>query len=419
MIKFDESKIDKFLTVRDVDDFIIHGKKVIDSVLDGQYGLADALGWFNVAENTGSDLMDRIQNHAEKIRADADVFILAGVGGSNRAAQTVIEGMEYRRPQILYMGNTLSAREIQNALSGLKGKSVYADIIAKNFATLEPALAFRMIRSWMQDEYGPSYNDRITVTGSYDNGQLAGIAYSNNYSLFEFPAKVGGRFSAFTAVSLLPMAIMGADIDSFVKGAQYTELHIKADEYGGISARYAAIRHLLQKKGFTVEAFSYFEPSLQMLARWLLQLHAETEGKKPESILPTISSYSEDLHAIGQYYQEGGRFFFETFLDFFKPVNLKVPASDFDDGLNYLEGKTLDSLNPAVSKAAADAHYEAGVPVLRFSADKIDEETLGEFMYTQMLSAYFSAAFLGVEPFDQNGVESYKRNLQRELRGVK
>ncbi|MCL2832181.1 MAG: hypothetical protein FWD78_03335 [Treponema sp.] len=422
MIKFDESGLDKTLPSGAIDKFIADNKKIITEVLAGQYGMADALGWFKVAENTGAPLMEKIRVKAAEIKRDADVFILAGVGGSNRAAQSVIEGMEYHRkgkPKILYMGNTLSANEINNCLESFEGKSVYANIIAKNFATLEPALAFRVIRSWMNKKYGPSYSSRITVTGSYGKGQLADIAQSNGYSFFEFPAAVGGRFSAFTAVGLLPMAVMGADIEGFVRGGLNSELRLKSgaksDAGGHESVRYAAARHLLRQKGFTAEAFSYFEPSLQMLARWWLQLHGETEGKNTQAVLPTMSCFSEDLHAIGQYYQEGGRFFFETFLDFFKPKKINLPASAWDDGLSYLEGKSLDCLNPAVSKATSDAHYGAGVPVLKFSADKVDEETIGEFMYMQMLSTYFSAAFLGVEPFDQNGVESYKRNLAREL----
>jgi len=418
MIGFDESKLDKTISPGEVDGFIADNKNLIANVLAGRYGLSDALGWFKVADNTGSDLIEKILNHAGKIRREADVFILAGVGGSNRAAQSVIEGLEYNRkgkPEIIYMGNTLSAREIQYTLECLEGKNVYANVIAKNFATLEPALAFRMIRSWMSEKFGPSCNERITVTGSRGKGQLAGIAEDNGYTFFDFPQEVGGRFSAFTAVGLLPMAVMGADIKNFIKGGAAAESRFKSDPLGGIPARYAAVRNLLQKKGFNVEAFSYFEPCLEMLARWWLQLHGESEGKKAESILPVMSCFSEDLHAIGQYYQEGGRFFFETFLDFFKPVYQKIPASAFDDGLSYLEGRSADCLNPAVSKATADAHYEAGVPVLRFSAEKINEECIGEFMYMQMLSTYFSAAFMGVEPFDQNGVESYKRNLQCNL----
>ena len=430
MIGFDVSRAYKALSLgtmaqgdddipKTVEDFLSSKKELIRKVLAGQYGMHDALGWFRVADNIGDAVLNKITSLAEKIKRDADVFILAGVGGSNRAAQSIIEGLGYNKkskPKIIYMGNTLSAREIQDCLANLDGKSVYANIIAKNFATLEPALAFRILRSWMQTRYGPTYKDRITVTGSHGKGQLAEIAESNGYAFLEFPAAVGGRFSAFTTVGLLPMAIMGADIHGLIRGARNCEKNLKADQSGGIAAKYAAYRHLLQQKGFGVEVLSYFEPSLQMLARWWMQLHGESEGKKLESIMPVISCYSEDLHAMGQYYQEGGRFFFETFLDFFIPTNTIIPPSAFDDGLSYLENRSLDSLNPAVSRATADAHFTADVPVLRFTADKVNEETLGEFMYMQMLSTYFSAAFLEAEPFDQNGVESYKQNLQFELR---
>ena len=418
MISLDESLLNKVLAPGAVDEYIASKKELISSVLMGQYGMSDALGWFTVANNATEALLDKISCHAEKIRRETDVFVLVGVGGSNRAAQSIIEGLSYNKknkPEVIYMGNTLSATEIQEAHTQLEGKSVHVNVIAKNLATLEPALAFRSLRSFMRTQYGPAYVERVTLTGSYGKGQLAEIAESNGFSFLEFPLAVGGRFSAFSAVSFFPMAIMGVDIRSFVKGAETCEKTLKSNPLGGIAARYSAIRALLQKMGFVVEALSYFEPRLEMLGRWWLQLHSETEGKKPEAILPTLSCFSEDLHAIGQYYQEGGRFLFETFLDFFKPTGAIIPGSTFDDGLSVLEGKSFDHLNQAVSKAVSEAHHEAGIPVLRFKSDKLDEESLGEFMYMQMLSAYFSAAFLDVEPFDQNGVEQYKRNLRREL----
>jgi len=417
MINLNESFLDKVLCPGEPDEFIASHGELISKVISGKYGMPEALGWFTVADNAAETLLNSITNLAEKIRQDADVFILAGVGGSNRAAQSVIEGLGFNRKEnlsILYMGNTLSSRDMQDALDALEEKSVYANIIAKNFATLEPGIAFRLLRSWMKKKYGPSYKERITLTGSYGKGQLAEIAKANNFSFLEFPAAVGGRFSAFTAVSLFPMAVMGADIRGFLRGAELCEKRLKA-KAGGIAARYAAIRHLLQKKGFVVESLAFFEPRLEKLGRWWLQLHGETEGKNHNAILPVLTGFSEDLHAIGQYIQEGGNFLFETFLGFFDPVNVTIPPSDFDDGFSFLDGKSLDILNPAVKGAAAEAHYKKGIPVLEFNVKELNEESLGEFMYMQMMSAYFSAAFLEVEPFDQNGVEQYKRNLLHKL----
>lgn len=420
MINLDESLLDKTLKPGMIDEFIDSRRDLIFRVLSGQYGIAKALGWLTVADNPGKNLQDAVSCLAEKIQQDADVFILAGVGGSNRAAQSVIEGLGYsrgRKPRILYMGNTLSAGAVRDVLDSLAGKSVYVNIIAKNFATLEPGLAFRALRSWMRERYGESFEDRITATGSFGPGQLAEIAEAQGFAFLEFPATVGGRFSAFTAVGLFPMAVMGTDICAFIKGAEIAEKRLKAENAGNIAVRYAAIRYLLQKKGYAVENFVFFEPCLEMLGRWWLQLHGETEGKNGDAILPILSCFSEDLHAIGQYIQEGGRFLFETFFNFFDTSGLVIPNSTFDDGFSFLDGKSWDCLNPAVSKATAEAHYGDGIPVLRFNSDRLNEETLGEFMYQQMLSAYFSAAFLGVEPFDQNGVEQYKRNLRLELTG--
>ncbi|MDR2181594.1 MAG: hypothetical protein LBN92_02830 [Treponema sp.] len=421
MISLDESLLDKNLERDAVDEFIAAHGELIAGVLSGRYGMGEALGWFSVAENAGAALLDTISELARRVRQEADVFVLAGVGGSNRAAQSVIEGLGRNlteKPRIIYMGNTLSAGAMREALDSLEGKRVHANIIAKNFATLEPGIAFRLIRDRMRKTPGGSFADRITVTGSFGAGQLAEMAEARGFNFLEFPAAVGGRFSAFTATGLFPMAVMGADIRRFVAGAAACEKRLKADPSGGIAARYAVIRYLLQKKGFTVENLAYFEPRLEMLGRWWLQLHGETEGKNGGAVLPVLTCFSEDLHAIGQFIQEGGRFLFETFLTFFDNTGLPVPPSDFDDGFSWLDGKSCDSLNPAVSKAVAEAHYRDGIPVLRFNAGRIDEETLGEFMYLQMMSAYFSSAFLGVEPFDQNGVEQYKRNLLAELRGA-
>jgi glucose-6-phosphate isomerase len=419
MIKLDESFLDKILVRGETDNFIFSKRELISKVLNGQYGMIDALGWFNVAENTGEAVLETIHSMADRIRREADVFILVGVGGSNRAAQSVIEALGCNRrekPRMLYAGDTLSARAMQDMLDSLQGKNVYANVIAKNFATLEPGIAFRLLRSWIAEQYGKDYVSRIVLTGSPGEGQLFETAKKYGFDFLEFPAAVGGRFSAITAVGLLPMAVMGADIRRFIAGATACEKELKADSLGGAATRYAAIRYLLQQKGFVAENFAFFEPRFEKLGRWWLQLHGETEGKNSKAILPFLTSYSEDLHAIGQYIQEGGRFLFETLLDFFYKTDLMIPPADLDDGFSYLDGRSGDCLNPAVSAATARAHYEDGIPVLRFTADSIDEETLGEFMYMQMLSSYFSAAFLGVEPFNQNGVEQYKRNLQIELR---
>jgi glucose-6-phosphate isomerase len=419
MIKLDESFLDKTLTRAETDDFIGSNRELISQVLQGHYGMSDALGWFNVAENTGEAVLETICPMADKIQREADVFILAGVGGSNRAAQSVIEALGHNRREkshILYAGDTLSAQAMGDMVDSLKGNNVYANVIAKNFATLEPGIAFRLLRSWMAEEYGNNYVSHLVLTGSHGKGQLSEIAKNYGFSFLEFPAAVGGRFSAFTTVGLFPMAVIGVDIRRFIAGAAACEKELKADSLGGTAARYAAIRYLLQRQGFMAENLAVFEPRLEKLGRWWLQLHGETEGKNGNAILPFLTSYSEDLHAIGQYIQEGGRFLFETLLDFYYKTDIVIPSSDFDDGFFYLDEKSADCLNPAVAAATAKAHYEDGIPVLRFSAEKIDEETLGEFMYMQMLSSYFSAAFLGVEPFNQDGVEQYKRNLQIELR---
>lgn len=411
---FDEKYIDKYLSKEKIDEEIEKNFETISNCLSGELGLVEALGWKNVSDNTNE--LSRYEDIAKEIQSENGVLLVVGVGGSNRSAQSLIEGLYKNNGNIIYLGNNFSVKYIKETLNSIKDRSVFVDIIAKDFHTVEPGIAFRYLRSYMKGRYGENYAKRIFLTGSFGDEQLYPIAEKEGYRFFEFPKKVGGRFSAFTSVSLLPMAVAGCDIQKFVESGikcqkELENMPIKDNP----AVRYAVSRALLQKEGFLVENLAYFEPSLEYFARWWLQLHGESEGKNENAILPYTTSFSEDLHAIGQYIQQGRRFLSETFLNMRSDDDFVIPDSSFDDGFSYLDGKDFSSINSAVYNGTLKAHYDGGIPVMQFICDSPSEGSLAEIMYINMLSTYISSALINVEPFDQPGVEGYKKNMYKEL----
>lgn len=419
-ISLNEEYIHNVLPKADIDAFIASRTLLLGGVMAGKIGLPGLLGWMRVAEHAGDAMLQNIIGKASEIRAEADAFVIVGVGGSNRAAQSVIEGLglpEAGGPAIYYAGNNMSSSYISGLLKRLDGKkSVYVNVIAKDFNTVEPGVAFRIFRDYLGRRYADGWKKHVILTGSRGPGQLFPLADEHGFDFFDFPENVGGRFSAFTAVGLFPMAVAGADIKRLAGYASACEAELMSAPFlENIALRYAAIRYLLAEKGFLVENLAYFEPRLEYLGKWWLQLHGETEGKCQEAVLPMTTSFSEDLHAIGQYIQDGRRFIFETFVDATDKKPLTIPHDAIEDGFGYLDGKRYDAMNLAVMSATAKAHFSDGIPVLTLSAPAVSYEFLAEFMYFNMVSAYITAALLGVEPFDQHGVEAYKKNFYREL----
>lgn len=413
-IRFDEKFIDKYVSNEDINRAIEENRELISSCIDGKLGLSSALGWKNVSDNVSE--LDKYREIAREIEAEDGVLLVVGVGGSNRSAQSLIEGLYKNNGRIVYLGNNFSVKYIKETLKSLENRSVFVDIIAKDFHTVEPGIAFRYLREYLKGRYGKNYAKRIILTGSYGEEQLYPIAQSEGYRFFEFPQKVGGRFSAFTSVSLLPMTVAGCDVDAFVKSGIDCQKELEAMPISQNPAvRYAVCRYLLQKQGFTVENLAYFEPSLEYFARWWLQLHGESEGKNSLAVLPYTTSFSEDLHAIGQFIQQGGRFLSETFLDMRFDDDFVIPDTTFEDGFSYLDKKNFSSINSAVFNGTLKAHYDDGIPVMQFVCGAPNEATLAEMMYVNMLSTYVSSALIGVEPFDQPGVEGYKKNMYKEL----
>lgn len=371
-------------------------------------------GWLHCEEAA----MQRAQiaEKAKEIRQNADAFVLVGVGGSNQAARAMIEALDTTGPQILYAGNTLSVWELVRTLQKLEGKSVYINVIAKNFETLEPGSHFRVLRRWMSERYTPDeMARRVVLTGTYGS-RLEEIAKENGYLFLSFPERIGGRYSAFSPVSLLALGVAGLDVEQFIRGGVEMEQRLLRDE-GGSAAEYAALRSILYQKGFCIEMLSAFEPRLFWAQSWWKQLFGESEGKDHKGLFPATMTNSEDLHSMGQYMQEGKRILLETFLMVDDPgAKLIVqPDKAFGDRFDYLDGMDFANINRAAEKATIQAHDAGGVPCIQLRLPRLNEETYGRMYYFFMMACAISGKLLGVDPFDQNGVEEYKRSMFRAL----
>ena len=389
----------------------------LERILRGEFGAPEDLGWFSPARWEADPLTATIERLAQVIRQEAQVFVLVGVGGSNRGAQAVIEALGDRRVEIVYAGDNLSAHAMQGVLQRIQGRATIVNVVAKDFRTLEPGIAFRMLRQQLQDEYGSAAADRIIVTGSPGAGQLGELAQIADYFYLPFPTDMGGRWSVLSAVGFLPIAVAGVDLRALIRGASEAASELQALPLeANPAAQYAMARSLLAAQGFVIENLASFEPSLSYFGRWWSQLFAESEGKDQRGVFPVASNYSEDLHASGQYLQEGRRMIFETFLDaHFAHPDLFIPPSRVVDGFGYLDGERYGTLNAAVYQAAYQAHVAGGVPCLQLQCGEITPALFGELFYFFMLSCCLSATLIGVNPFGQPGVEAYKKNMYRLL----
>ena len=351
------------------------------------------------------------------MRRDADVFVLIGVGGSNNAARSVIEAFpECDGPEIVYAGNSLSPWAFEQVMNKIRGKSVYIDCIAKNFQTLEPGSAFRVLREYLYEIYGEKANERIIATGSR-NSLLEIICKEQGYSFVEFPQTVGGRYTAVTAVGLLPMAVAGIDIRALVKGAADMAAELKGCRDITQSAyRYAVARNLYYNEGYRMEMLASFEPQLHWFYKWWIQLFAESEGKEDQGLYPISGEYSEELHSVGQFLQDGSPVIFETFLHVKDPQASMIvhPDGRVKDDFDYLNGKDFREINEAAYGATLRAHSEK-MPCMVLEVEKLTPYSFGEIFYFFMYTCYVSAGILGVNPFDQEGVEAYKQRMFKAL----
>lgn len=393
----------------------------LERITKGIEGHRPFTGWVSVDEFAGRERVLALVEMAKKVRADADAFVTIGIGGSNQAARAAVKALcpEGRAPQMLWAGNTLSAFEVQRLISRLEEKqSIYINCIAKNFQTLEPGAAFRVLRQYLERRYGETEAaKRIFATGT-PKSPLEALCKQQGYTFLTFPETIGGRFSVMSDVGLFPMAVAGIDIVALTDGMRFMREGLFADRSAENPAvQYALLRNLLLKKGYGVEMLSFFEPRLDYFAKWWIQAFGESEGKNGTGLYPVAASYSEDLHAIGQFVQEGSPLLFETFLKITHPGgSFLFPQEDKDDGFDYLLGKDFAEINKIAQEATLRAHCDRGIPCMELTVERLDAFCLGEMFYFFLLACYISCELLGVNPFDQPGVEAYKGYMFENLK---
>ncbi|CQR47411.1 Glucose-6-phosphate isomerase [Paraliobacillus sp. PM-2] len=373
----------------------------------------DNLGWLSVEEWAGKCAIQHMERLSAEIRDDADVFVLIGVGGSNQAARAVIKSLQQDgSPQILYLGNNMSPHYVNKMVQKLKGKSVYVNVIAKNFETIEPGIGFRILRDFLYQNYGQEANKRIIVTGT-EGTWLHQLSKQHGYTFLAFPENIGGRFSVLSNVGLFPIAVAGIEIERIIEGAKdMQQLLIKDTTESNIALLYATCRNFLFQKGYDIEMLATFEPQFDYFAKWWIQLFAESEGKQDKGIFPVSVSYSEDLHSVGQYVQDGKKFIFETFLHVEKQNSSYILQSDHvKDRFDYLNGKDLWDINQSVFNATVDAHQAGGIPCLIITLPELNAYYFGQLFYFFMFSCYLSGQILDINPFNQPGVEDYKKQM--------
>ncbi|WP_040197472.1 glucose-6-phosphate isomerase [Candidatus Soleaferrea massiliensis] len=383
----------------------------------------DFLGWVDLPENYDKEEFARIQKAAEKIKSDSDVLIVIGIGGSYLGARAAIEllksplynNLKKDTPEIYFVGNSISPTYLQEVLSLCEGKDVSVNIISKSGTTTEPALAFRIFREFLENKYGKDEaKNRIYATTDKQRGTLKELSDDLGYETFVIPDDVGGRFSVLTAVGLLPIAVAGCDIQRIMEGAKDamdslndTDL-AKNDCY-----RYAAIRNCLYRKGKAVELLVSYDPAFAMMNEWFKQLFGESEGKDNKGLYPSSVVFSTDLHSLGQFIQDGSKIIFETVVNIQKPKQdlfIKEDAGNFD-GLNFLSNQNMSVVNQKAFEGTLIAHSEGGVPNMILEVPEINEYEFGYMVYFFEKACAISGYLLGVNPFNQPGVESYKKNM--------
>lgn len=422
-LKFTDAYLKNFISAHEYEG-IAPQVSTAHELLKTKSGLGnDFLGWLTLPEDYDKEEFARIKAAAAKIRANSEVFIVIGIGGSYLGARAAIEYLKSDRyndlrkdgPAIYFTGNSISSTSLAELVSICEGKDVSINMISKSGTTTEPAIAFRVFRELLEKKYGKEGSkERIFCTTDRAKGTLKHLADEEGYETFVVPDDVGGRFSVLSAVGLLPIAVSGADIDKLMAGAaKASHAYDDPDLEKNDCYKYAAVRNILYNKGKTMEVMVSYEPRCAMFNEWFKQLFGESEGKDQKGLFPASVVFSTDLHSLGQYLQDGLRSMFETVVVIDKPayeITLGKDPTDVD-GLNYLEGKTMSFVNEKAFEGTILAHNDGGVPNVVIHAEDFSEETLGELIYFFEKACAVSGYLLGVNPFNQPGVESYKRNM--------
>ena len=425
-ITFDYSKAAKFISdneIANMESIVLNAKNTLVSKTgEGN----DFLGWIDLPVDYDKEEFVRIKQAAKKIQNDSEVLLVIGIGGSYLGARAAIEFLGHsfynslskdqrKTPEIYYVGNSISSTYIKHLIDVIDGKDFSINMISKSGTTTEPAIAFRVFKKILEEKYGKEEAaKRIYATTDKEKGSLKNLATEEGFETFVVPDDVGGRFSVLTAVGLLPIAVSGADIDKLMEGAASgRELALNNAFTENDALKYAAIRNILHRKGKSVEILANYEPSVHYVSEWWKQLYGESEGKDQKGIFPASVDLTTDLHSMGQFIQDGSRIMFETV------INIETPKCSFEieeelidlDGLNYLAGKTVDFINKSAMNGTILAHTDGNVPNLIVSIPKQDEFHLGQLFYFFEFACGVSGYISGVNPFDQPGVESYKKNM--------
>ena len=425
-VNFDYSKISEFVSPHEMEymkELVVAAKeKLVTKTGAGN----DFLGWVDLPKEYDQEEFARIQKAATKIQSDSEVLLVIGIGGSYLGARAAIDFLRHnfynsvsreirKTPEIYYVGNNISTSYLIDLMDIIKDKDFSINMISKSGTTTEPAIAFRVFKEILEKKYGKeAAGKRIYATTDKSRGALKSLANEEGYESFVVPDDVGGRFSVLTAVGLLPIAVSGADIGKLMEGAQEGRKRAINNDFAENDAlQYAAIRNILHRKGKVIEVLANYEPSLHYVSEWWKQLYGESEGKDQKGIFPASVDLTADLHSMGQFIQDGSRTMFETVLNIEKArgeIKIKEETVDLD-GLNYLTGESIEFINKSAMQGTILAHTDGKVPNLLINIEQQDEYSLGELFYFFEFACGVSGYVLGVNPFDQPGVESYKKNM--------
>ncbi|GAK48664.1 glucose-6-phosphate isomerase [Secundilactobacillus oryzae JCM 18671] len=425
-IKFDDSKLDKFIHDNELGEMQAMVNAADDQLRNGTGAGNEYRDWLHLPTEYDKDEFARIKAAAKKIQSDSKVLVVIGIGGSYLGAKMAVDFLHHTffnylpdekrdAPQILFAGNSISPSYIHDLIDLIGDRDFSVNVISKSGTTTEPSIAFRIFKQRLVAKYGEAgAKERIYATTDKARGALKQESDAEGYETFVIPDGVGGRYSVLTAVGLLPIAASGADIDQLMKGAADAEgAYTNPDLSQNEAYKYAALRNILYRKGFTTELLENYEPNLQYFAEWWKQLMGESEGKDQKGIYPSSANFSTDLHSLGQYIQEGLRNLMETVIVIDKPNHdVDIPKEDQDlDGLGYLEGKTMDFVNTKAFQGVVLAHTDGDVPNMSVHIPDQTAYTLGYLIYFFEVAVAISGYLNGINPFNQPGVESYKSNM--------
>ena len=425
-LSFDYSKALEFVSQEEIDNFENTVNLAKETLINKKGAGSDFLGWIDLPVNYDKEEFDRIKKAAKKIQGDSEVLVVIGIGGSYLGAKACIEALSHsfytlldkskrKFPHIVFCGNSISEKYLNDLAQALEDKDYSINVISKSGTTTEPAIAFRVLKKALIKKYGEEEaKRRIYATTDKSKGALKKLTDEEGYESFVVPDDIGGRFSVLTAVGLLPIAVSGIDIDKLMSGAQRARKSALEDPYKENAALlYAALRNIIHRKGKSVEILANYEPSLHYVSEWWKQLYGEREGKDNKGIFPASVDLTTDLHSMGQFIQEGSRILYETVISIEKPlVNMLLEKEEKDtDGMNYLTGKSIDFVNKSAMNGTMLAHTDGGVPNLSIILPELSEEYIGELFYFFEFACGVSGYILAVNPFNQPGVESYKKNM--------